>query len=156
MCQLVKWDKLDLNEQSILMKDFQRDAALFARDALFTEDPLHHSSVLTRLSSIARCVWSRNLKLYHILTRHSQLAREHLLMEDSTPRLSQPEAFEEAVRNAKNGYFSRARADLEEESKVLIGTNVQMTATGRKKAKADTIARLNALWVPTAPRINLS
>ena len=30
-----------------------------------------------------------------------------------------------------------------------------MTATGRKKAKADTIARLNALWVPTAPRINL-
>ena len=30
-----------------------------------------------------------------------------------------------------------------------------MTATGRKKAKADTIARLNALWVPTAPRIIL-
>ena len=51
--------------------------------------------------------------------------------------------------------FSRARTELEQESRQFSGKKSQMTATGRKKAKADTIARLNALWVPTAPRIIL-
>ena len=88
MCQLVDWGRHDLDTQSCMMKEFQGDAALYARDALFNEDPQHHSAVLIRLSSIARCVWSRNLKLHFTLTRHSELARQHLVLENHVPRLA--------------------------------------------------------------------
>ena len=105
------------------MKDFQRDAALFARDALFNEDPQHHSAVLIRLSSIARCVWSRNLKLYFTLARHSELAREHLVLENHVPRLAQPEASEEAVRVTKNDHFLGPELSLSKSLGSSLGRN---------------------------------
>ena len=74
LCQLVDWGKHDLDIQSCMMEEFQEVQ-------LFIEDPQHHSAVLTRLSSIARCVWSRNLKLHFTFTRHPELAREFFILE---------------------------------------------------------------------------
>ena len=63
--------------------------------------------------------------------------------------------FEEAMTSAKCTHFERARLVFESESRTAPSRESQMSATGRGKAKADTVARLNALRVPVAPRIVL-
>ncbi len=67
LSECISWGRYSLDEQSILLKELQRDAALYARDKIFTECPTSNSSMMTRLASIARCVWSNDKKLYTIL-----------------------------------------------------------------------------------------
>ena len=61
---------------------------------------------------------------------------------------------EEALRSINAEHFDRARADLETESEPMT-SKTQMSSSGRKKAQAEATARLNAIWVPVAPRIIL-
>ena len=61
----ITWDRYTLDEQSTMVKDLMRDAALFARDYIFANDPTNASTVLTRLSSIARCVWGKSSFVQH-------------------------------------------------------------------------------------------
>ena len=58
-------------------------------------------------------MWSRAVKLHGILTKQRQLVREPLLMENFVPKSVQPEAFEDAMRNAKSDHLTKARAELE-------------------------------------------
>ena len=78
------------------MKEFQRDATIYARDAVSQFD------IMIRLSSIARCVWARDSKFYQILKRHSTLTREHLHSENGCPDLLYPQVFEEGMRAANS------------------------------------------------------
>ena len=112
----IDWSKLDIPAQSSLMKELQRDAALFARDKIFLESPKSNNSVLIRLSSIARSVWSADKRLYRKLITHSELAREHLSLDDSgQPTLAKPAEFEELVRNIKCSHFDDSRKEVEEQ-----------------------------------------
>lgn len=49
LCKLVAWRLLSLDDQSTIQKQLKRDAALYARDALFVNDPLSHSVTMTGL-----------------------------------------------------------------------------------------------------------
>jgi hypothetical protein len=62
----ISWDTYSLDEQSALLKENQRDAAIFARDCIFIENPEAHATIMTRLSSIARAVWSNDKHLFVI------------------------------------------------------------------------------------------
>ena len=56
-----------------------RDAALKARDFILEAEPLLAENVMLRFCSIARCVWTGNVKLCGILQKHSHLAeKKHL------------------------------------------------------------------------------
>ena len=140
-----------MDEQSIMRKELQHDATLYPRDAIFATDSECHTARMTRLCSIARCAWSRDLKPLHTLAAHSSLATEHLVVENGVPALVRPQDSEEAMRAARSEHSDRAGADSENESRSIS----QMSSADRKKAKADAIARLPGLWVPVAPRIML-
>ena len=136
LCKFVRWDALSLDEQSLTLKEFQRAAALFARDHILANEADGHFAILTRLLPIARCVWAKDVRLCRFLMRHSSLAREHFYLEDGIPFPSQSHAFEEAVRSAKAEHSDRARADLESDSRPNFSRESPMRSSGRKKAKA--------------------
>ncbi len=150
----ISWERYTLDEQSILLKEIQRDAALFARDQLFIENPTSNSSLMTRLASIARCVWSNDKRLYTILVRHAELARTHLTVSEGKIALLDPLRFEEEMRTAKTKSFAQQRRDVLEEfpSDNSRGNNSIFSA-GRKKCKLEAISRQNALWLPATPRL---
>ena len=58
-------------------------------------------SRLLRLSSIARTVGQKDLKLYNLLKSKSGLARQHLVLVEGEPGLLDCNAFEEQIREAK-------------------------------------------------------
>ena len=151
LCAAVNWEALTLDEQSITLKEFQRDAALFVRDKLFAQDPEDPQCVLMRLSSIARCVWMCDLKLYKILITHSDLAKLHLTLDHGAPALADPTGFEEDVRRLKEADFGCQRKSILNESHSSASQNPM--GFNRKKNKLNTVDRLAALWLPKAPRI---
>ena len=152
----INWNNHSIAEQSIYMKEIQRDAALWARDKLFLESPGSKANQLCRFGSIARCVWNKDVKLCKILTNHSELGREHLLLEDGVPCLRDPVIFEEAVRVARAEDADAQRKRIEEDTpaaEARSSTNADMFTAGRRKCKIDTINRLGALWVPITARL---
>jgi hypothetical protein len=106
-----------------------------------------------RCSTIARCVWMRDKRLYKILTAHSELARGFLSLDDEgLPILTDPVAYEDFLLALKNKDFVAQRRAISEiftpDSSVM-----KPTALNRKKNKLEAIDRLAALWLPETPRI---
>ena len=101
LCQATNLSSLPVESRSILLKTFIREASLHARDSMFEDLPNGHTSRLLRLSSIARAVWQKDLKLYNILVNKSELARSHLVLVGDEPRILDPNVFEEQFREAK-------------------------------------------------------
>ena len=137
-----------------MVKDFQRDVAIYPRDVIFTGEPNPHTSVMTCLSSVARCVVQGCTASQHTYKTFFY-GEGSFHFGNLLPFFIQPRVFEEATRNAESEHFDRARADLELDSREVSNRESQMSACGRKQAKADAIARLSALWASVAPRIIL-
>jgi len=132
-----------------------RDAALHARDVMFEQHPDSKAAVLLRSSSIARAVWSADLKLFNIITRESQLAREHLQLVGGVPSLRNPAAFGERFRAAK----LEASGDREESIRaehrcVGLGAPGNESISGfdaaRRTARIKHSKGLGKLWLPVA------
>ena len=81
---------MTLDHHSALLKEFQRDAASFVRDSLLAQDPDNPQRVAMRMSSIARCAWSCDLKFYRTLIVHSEFAKYHLALDHGGPVLQFP------------------------------------------------------------------
>jgi len=152
LCDCINWHELTIDEQSCWMKELQRDAALFIRDKIFAEDPTDPQCTMMRLSSISRCVWSRDHKLFYILQNHSDLARSHLFLKDGAPALVDPLVFEEAVRSAKASDFEAQRKRINSEAN-RVKDSGNLIQAGRRKNKMQTVNRLASMWLPTCPRI---
>eukprot|EP00959_Pyramimonas_sp_CCMP1952_P090089 1886131-Pyramimonas_sp.AAC.1 len=75
-----------------------REAARYARNAMFTHDPTNPESKMIILRSVARAVWRQDIVLARRLLRYD-LAREHLSVDESTRRISlcRPACFAEAL-----------------------------------------------------------
>ncbi len=152
----VRWELLSLDEQSILLKEIQRDAALYARDRIFTDDPTNHNTILTRLSSIARCVWNRDLHFYDILIRHAELARTHLIIKDGAPSLISRVLFEEQIRKAKLSNYDLQKTEVIADGRGKLGKrnlNENQFTAGRRQAKLDALERLSTLWAKSSPKV---
>ena len=67
LCHTAGISSLPLCEQRPLLIEYMREAAMVARDHILDMEPDSHESMLTRLSSIARAVWSNDSKLMNIL-----------------------------------------------------------------------------------------
>ena len=57
---------------------------------MFEELPNGPASRLLRLSSIARAVWQKDVRLYNILISKSELARSHVFLVGDEPRIIDP------------------------------------------------------------------
>lgn len=68
---------------------------------MFEDLPSGHISRLLRLSSSARTVWQKDLKLYDSLVSKSGPARQHLVLLGEEPRLFDSNVFEEQSGEAK-------------------------------------------------------
>ena len=66
LCHATNLSSLPVESRSVLLKTFIREASLHARDCMFEDLPNGHTSRLLRLSSIARVVWQKDLKLYNL------------------------------------------------------------------------------------------
>lgn len=102
----------------------------------FSWSPKSNNSVLIRLSSIARSVWSADKRLYRKLITHSELAREHVSLDDpGQPTLAKPAEFEELVRDIKCSHFDDSSKEVEEQySNCKPGaSNGDMFSAGRGK-----------------------
>jgi hypothetical protein len=148
LCEVGELDSLPMNERSVLLKEFIRDAARHARDVLFETLPNSPACTLLRLSSIARAVWSSNIKLYGLLVQHSELARFHLCISGGIPSLSDANAFEEAFREAKLNSFQERVAIIRAEhtSGETIGNEFDAS---RRSARLSTLKAQEDLWLPT-------
>ena len=88
MCAVIDWNGSSLEDQSSLLEELKRDAALFVRDKLLAQDLDDPQCVFMRQSSIAWCVWNCDLKLFRSLISHSDLAKQHLVLENGVPAVS--------------------------------------------------------------------
>jgi hypothetical protein len=104
--------------------------------------------VLLRLSSVARAVWSRDMRLYTILITSSQLANDHLHLEGGMPALRDAGIFEEAFRiaklNATNDRDSLIRAEH------TAGEAPGDLISARMSARLKTNQDMGKLWLPKA------
>ena len=87
LCKVIRLEALNQDEQLVTTVEPQRVAvrSSFCQGLHSDNDSGSHFGILTMLSSIAGCVWARDLRLYNILSRHSSLAFEHLPLENGVP-----------------------------------------------------------------------
>jgi hypothetical protein len=112
LCDTANLSTLPLCEQRPLLLEYMREAAMLARDHVLDMEPDSHISILTRLSSIARAVWSSDSKLMHTLCKKSELARSHLTPTSQGPSLINPAKFEEDILKAKADHLAQDAQSL--------------------------------------------
>ena len=154
LCEKAALDKMCVPERSIAIKEFMSEAAIYARDVLFSTEPESLHNVLIRLSSISRCVWMNDVDLSMILLEHSDLAREHLIINPSGhPSLIDPLKFEEAFRIAKADHLACQRNQILRDHpnrgdvEGSVGTGL---ASEKRKNKLQANNRGASLWTPLA------
>ena len=152
LCDVARLDEMELPERSITIKGFLHEAAVYARDILFVEEPESCNNILIRLSSIARCVWSNDAKLANILLSSSELACEHLLVDPGGhPVLKDPIGFEEMFRKAKANHLASQR------TQILRDYPSSASSPGlcfqKKTNKLQANSRGSLLWEPRAPKL---
>jgi len=151
LCSAAKLDNLPVKERSILIKEFARDAAIHARDVMFESVPNSKVSVLIRLSSISRAVWSGDMRLYNIITSASQLARHHLHLVGGIPALRDPGRFEEDFRCAKLAATKDRDTSIRaEHAGPRSGENSEDFNNARKTARLRVNQEQGKLWLPKA------
>ena len=84
-----------------MITNLMRESALEARDIIFSTEPDSPCAQLTRLSSVARAVWTQNTKLASILIKNSSLGLEHIFTDGASVHLLNPSSFEDALLKAK-------------------------------------------------------
>ena len=120
---------------------------------MFEELPDGQTSRLLSLSSIARAVWQKDIKLYNILVRKSEPARSHLILVADEPRIIDPNVFEEQFRGAEMIASEGRTAEIKAE-------HTNGNRNGIEYDDAGKTARLNRsyvleLWHPKAPALCL-
>ena len=151
LCQATNLSSLPVESRSILLKTFIREASLHARDCMFEDLPNGHTSSLLRLSSIARAVWQKDIKLYNILIIKSELARSHLVLVGHEPRILDPNVFEEQFREAKMIASEGSSAEIKAEH--TNGNRATEFNGARKTARLNRHHVLEKLWHPKAPSL---
>ena len=101
LCNATYLSSLPVDLRSIRLKSFIRESSIHSRYCMFGDLPNGHTSRLLRLPSIARMVWQKDAKLYHLPISKSELARQHLVLVGGEPRLFGSDVFEEQCREAK-------------------------------------------------------
>lgn len=152
LCNATDLSRLPVDSRSILLKSFIREASIHARDCMFEDLPNGHTSRLLRLSSIARTVWQKDLKLYNLLVSKSELARQHLVLVGGEPRLFDSNVFEEQFREAKVMAADGRRTEIKAEHSTgrLSGSEFD---DSRRTARLNRNMALEKLWHPRAPAL---
>ena len=109
LCAVIDSTASSPEEHSALLRELQTDAALFVRDGLPAQDPDVPQCFLMRMSSIPRCVWSRDMKLFRTSNAHSEAAKQHLGLDYGCLVPQNPEKFEGAIRKLKEADYGRQR-----------------------------------------------
>ena len=115
-------------------------------------EPDSHISRLTRLSSIARAVWSGNCKLMDTLRFKSELARSLLTPSSKGPTLSDPSYFEELFREAKAAHI---KGELDDATSQLTSDRLNIMSRAKLNGKLEHLDRQASLWITQAPRLRL-
>ena len=144
-----------LAERNILIKGYIRTCALHARDVLFVDEPNSINNILLRLGSISRAVWLGDKRLAEILLSYSDLARDHLeINEVGLPTLKHQKAFEEQFRAAKEKGFVDLKGDILREAGA--GPNRKSDFQNAKKnSRLQACERQAALWYPRSPKLSV-
>ena len=129
-----------------------RDAAIHARDCMFQEHPLGKHSKLLRLGSIAKAVWTADHRLHKILISASDLASQHLVLNEGDISLRDSAAFEEEFRSAKLEASGERIAEIRNEHPENGGAISEFSAS-RKLARVSRQKALELLWQPKAPAL---
>ena len=108
----VDFDAMPVHDALYLAKECMREASLKVRDYLFEQEPLSSHSVLCRVCSIARAVWTGDCKLARLLLEISPIAAEHINMSSGSPSLYSVPHFEEVFRSAKAKHLEAQRSNF--------------------------------------------
>jgi len=154
LCVAGKVDEMPVNLRSPVIKGFMRDAALKARDVLLATSPESGDNQLLRLNSISRAIWNSDSALAEILTRESELGRQHLLVTPGQPpTLKDPAKFEETFRVARESQLGRERVQILAEGGGGDGSSLREL---KKRSRLRVNSELSLLWDIKAPKISIT
>ena len=157
----VSFSELSVPEESRMIKFIYRDAAKYARNIMLVESPADIHNVMLRLSSISRCVWSKDSDLANTLLTFSELARTHLYISPcGLPTLKDPAVFENVFRENKLQHLDSLKQHVKTECELR---NLRCRSRSgfdfnvcRKNERLEHLNQLQELWLPKAPRIVLA
>ena len=161
LCVCVDWDRKSFNDHSVILKKYMREAAFYTRDILLEEDPHSVGNKMMKLSSIARCVWFGDDRLFNRLLgmNHtnpsspiSELATKHLIWENERPAIRDVAVFEDEFRVAKLEHLEHERALINAEFKATNGS-AAFGVLSKKKSKLRAVDRISKLWTKKAARM---
>ena len=145
----VDFNLLPTSSAFFLAKQGMREAGLKVRDHLFDSCPKSALCVLARLSSIAKAVWTKDLKLAELLINKSELAAKHVDISSGSPVLvSQPD-FELQFREAKSKHLDSLKA------KDLRPDLTSREQNKKAKSRIRRLDNMQKLWLPRTPRLVL-
>jgi len=148
----VDLDSLPTWERWETHKIILRDAALHARDHMLSSQEDSDFSIQGTISSIARAIWSGNVKLMRIILARSAFARKHLHIHDDEIQIFDAVEFDREVAEVRHKFLAAAAENME--------ATIQHPRTRAKKrkktlSKLDANRRLAKLWLPQQKRLVL-
>ena len=139
-----------LDEAVPLAKGLIQEAACRTREFLLNDKPEERMCILSRLSSIAKCVWKGDYRLACKLISDTELGSKHLTFLNGKPCIKNHELFEFEVA------IQRRYLSDKQKEEVLGRKEADGALKQGKKIKLLKIENLSKLWNVEAPRLVLS
>ena len=96
--------------------------------------------MLSRLSSIARCVWSGDVNLAQFFISKSDLASQHVDLSSGIPMLTKPDEFEQQFREAKSRHLEGLKSEV-----YSLGSNAEQKHKSKYRLRRPD--NLQKLWL---------